>query len=251
MNSIWLYTLLSVIIVSLVSLIGIISLSVKTKNLRSFLIYLISFSAGTLLGDAFIHLLPETVKTYGLTLKISLSIIAGIVLFFILEKAIHWQHCHKNITEANHIHPFAYTNLIGDAFHNFLDGIIIAASYIISVPAGVATTLAVVFHEIPQEIGDFAVLIHGGFTKSKALAMNFLSAIFAILGAILTLWLGVKIQSIESILAPIAIGGFLYIAGSDLIPQLHSHSKSLKASLLQLLALLAGIAVMALFLLLE
>jgi zinc and cadmium transporter len=251
MHQIWLYSLISVFIVSLISLIGVITLSIKTKKLSSFLIYLISFSAGTLLGDAFIHLLPEAVENYGLTLNLSFSILAGIIVFFILEKIIHWQHCHGTITEAHHIHPFAYMNLVGDAIHNFLDGIIIAASYLISIPAGIATTIAVLFHEIPQEIGDFGVLLHGGFSKNKALVVNFLSALTAILGAVLTLWLGTSIANLESILVPIAIGGFIYIASSDLIPQLHKHSDTIGKSLLQLLAFIAGIAVMAALLLLE
>jgi len=251
MQQIFICTILSVLLVSIISLIGILTLPIKTKNLRNFLIYLISFSAGTLLGDAFIHLLPETVKNYGLTLTVSLSILAGIIIFFILEKFIHWQHCHGTITESRHIHSFAYMNLIGDAIHNFLDGIIIAASYLISIPAGFATTLAVLFHEIPQEIGDFGVLLHGGFSRGKALALNFISALTAVLGAILTLWLGSTITSIESVLVPIAIGGFVYIASSDLIPQLHKHSDKISKSLLQLLAFVAGIAVMTLLLVLE
>jgi zinc and cadmium transporter len=237
-----------VFIVSLISLIGIITLGIRTKSLKSFLIYLISFSAGTLLGDAFIHLLPETIQHYGLGLNISLSILTGIIIFFVLEKFIHWQHCHGTITENHHIHAFAYTNLVGDALHNFLDGIIIAASYLISIPAGIATTLAVLFHEIPQEIGDYGVLLHGGFSRSKALIVNFLSALFAILGTILTLWLGSSIQSLEAFLVPIAIGGFIYIASSDLIPQLHKHSDKISKSILQLIAFVLGIIIMVLLL---
>lgn len=251
MDTIWLYSIISVFIVSLISLIGIIVLSIKTAKLKSILIYLISFSAGTLLGDAFIHLLPEAVEENGLTIVISIYILTGIAIFFILEKVIHWQHCHESIMDSHHIHPFAYMNLVGDAIHNFLDGVIVAASYMISIPAGIATTIAVILHEIPQEIGDFGVLIHGGFTKSKALAVNFLSALSAILGTILTLWLGTTITNLQSILVPIAIGGFIYIASSDLIPQLHKHSDTISKSLLQLITFAAGIAVMTALLLLE
>ena len=245
-----LYTILSVLVVSLISLIGIFTLSLKTNKLKPILIFLISLSAGTLFGDAFLHLLPESLETTA-PLKISLYILLGITLFFILEKIIHWQHCNANVLDEKHIHPFAYTNLVGDAMHNFLDGIIIAASYLVSIPAGIATTTAVIFHEIPQEIGDFGVLIHGGFTKAKALALNFVSALCALLGAIITLLLQNKIANIESILVPIAIGGFLYIAGSDLIPELHKHSDKLSKSFIQLLAFIIGILLMALLLLLE
>ena len=244
-------TILSVFIVSLISFIGVFTLSIKSKSLKKILIYLISFSAGALLGDAFIHLLPEIVEESGFTRNISFSILGGIAIFFTLEKIIHWDHCHRKITEENHIHPFAYTNLVGDALHNFLDGIIIAASYLVSVPAGIATTLAVLLHEIPQEIGDFGVLIHGGFTKTKALLLNFASALVAILGAVVTLYFGASIENIELILVPIAAGGFIYIAGADLIPEIHKHSNKIKTSLLQLFAFLVGIAIMALLLLLE
>lgn len=244
---IWFYTILSVLLVSLISLIGVFALPVKAKKFQTFLIYMISLSAGTLLGDAFLHLLPEILGTLPI-LKISSLILVGITLFFFLEKVIHWQHCHGHMLDEKHIHPFAYMSLVGDALHNFLDGIIIAASYLVSIPAGIATTIAVGLHEIPQEIGDFGVLIQGGFTKSKALAVNFLSALFALLGAIITLALTSTITNFESFLIPIAIGGFIYIAGSDLIPEIHKHSDHLSKSILQVLAFLIGIGLMTLLL---
>ena len=248
-QNIILYTLLSVFLVSIVSLIGIVTISIRTTKLKKWLIYLISFAAGALLGDTFIHLIPEIAQN-GLALSTSLLILLGILLFFILEKGIHWQHCHEPISK-KHMHPFAYTNLIGDGLHNFIDGAIIAASYIVSIPAGIATTIAVLLHEIPQEIGDFAVLIHAGFTKPKALALNFLSAIIAFIGAFIVFWLGSTFTDIEKILIPIAAGGFLYIASSDLIPEIHKHSSKLSQSLLQLLFFIIGILVMATLLLLE
>jgi zinc and cadmium transporter len=243
--------ILSVFIISLISFIGVFTLSIKTKNLKKILIYLISFSAGALLGDTFIHLLPEIAEKTGFTLKTSFSILGGIAIFFALEKIIRWDHCHRHVTEESHVHPFAYMNLVGDAFHNFLDGIIIAASYLVSIPAGVATTIAVALHEIPQEIGDFGVLLQGGFTKTKALLLNFASALIAIIGAIITIFVGAKIQNIELFLIPIAAGGFIYIAGSDLIPEIHKHSDKIHQGILQLLAFLLGIAVMAVLLFLE
>jgi zinc and cadmium transporter len=247
-SEIWLYSLVSVLIVSLISLIGLISLSVKIEKLRKILIYVISFSAGALLGDAFIHLLPETVSKYGFGLDISLYLLLGIGLFFFLEKVIHWNHCHGNVLEDHHEHAFAYMNLVGDGFHNFLDGVIIAVSYLVNPAVGVATTIAVALHEIPQEIGDFGVLIHGGFSKSKALLLNFGTACFAFLGVIVVLLLEGSIEGLEKILIPVAAGGFVYIAGSDLIPELHRHSQSFGKSLLQILAFLVGIGVMVLLL---
>ncbi|MAG45458.1 MAG: ZIP family metal transporter [Nanoarchaeota archaeon] len=242
MNPVWLYTILSVILVSLISLIGILTLSIKEKKLDKILIYLVSFSAGALLGDVFIHLLPETIES-GFTLKSSIYILIGILFSFVIEKIIHWRHCHHPPSH-NHPHPFALMNLVGDIFHNLLDGIIIAISYLASIPIGIATTLAVVFHEVPQEIGDFGVLLHGGFKKSKALFLNFLTALSAILGAALALILSSSIQNLTSYLIPLTIGNFIYIASSDLIPELHKCEFNTKQSLLQLLMIVLGILIM-------
>ncbi len=241
MANVWLYSLASVFIVSLVSIIGIVALQIKVEKLRKILIYMISFSAGALIGDAFIHLLPELAKE-GLKLSYSLTIIFGVLLFFSLEKVVHWRHCHMPITKT-HVHPFAYMNLFGDGLHNFIDGLIIAGSYLISVPAGIATTTAVILHEIPQEMGDFGVLIHGGFTRIKAILLNLLTALTAFLGVIFALTLNNYISNIEGYLISLAIGGFLYIAGSDLIPELHKETK-ISVSLIQILTFILGVLVM-------
>src|SRR3989344_6355820 len=143
MHQIWFYTLLSVLLVSLISFVGVFTLSMQSARLRKILIYLISFSAGALFGDAFIHLLPEAVEKSGFNLQISLSLLGGILIFFILEKIIHWQHCHMPISK-EHTHPFAYVNLVGDALHNLIDGLIIGASYLAGIEVGIATTIAVV-----------------------------------------------------------------------------------------------------------
>ena len=246
---IWLYALISVLIVSLISLIGIFTFSIKAKKLKSFLIYMIAFSAGALFGDAFLHLLPELVEENGFTITVSSFVLVGIGLFFIIEKIIHWQHCHMPIS-GEHVHPFAIMNLIGDGVHNFIDGLIIGVSYIISIPVGIATTLAVALHEIPQEIGDLGVLLHGGFSKEKALAVNFLTALGAIIGAVIALFAHTYFENIGLYLIPIAVGGFIYIAGSDLIPELHKEF-TVKKAILQLIAFTAGILVMAALLLLE
>jgi len=238
----WIYTLVSVLIVSLISFVGLITFSVKIKKINSFLIYLVSFSAGALFGDAFLHLIPEISQT-GYTLTTSYLILTGIALFFVMEKLIHWQHCHHHFAE-DHVHPFALMNLIGDGFHNFLDGLIIGASYLVNIQVGIATTIAVSFHEIPQEIGDFGILIHGGFSKAKALLMNFLAASLAVVGAVIALVINNSIKNIELFIIPIAVGGFIYIAGSDLIPELHKEF-TVKKSILQLIAFTLGILIMA------
>jgi len=249
MLTIWLYTLISVLIISAISLIGIFTLSIKTEKLTKGLIYTIAFSAGTLLGDAFIHLIPEAVEESGFNLLISSYILTGIGFSFVVEKIIHWRHCHHPTTKT-HPHPLTAMNLVGDSIHNFIDGIIIAASYLISIPIGIATTIAVVFHEIPQEISDFGVLIYGGYSKNKALLMNFLIALTAVIGAVITLIIGMQSESLIIFLIPFAAGNFIYIATADLIPELHK-SVALKQSLLQLILFIIGILVMAALLWLE
>ncbi len=250
MTNTWLWSIASVVAVSLISLIGVFTLGIKTETLKKFLIYMLAFSAGALFGDAFIHLIPEIIEEQGnFGLLSSISLLSGIVLFFVIEKFIHWQHCHLPITE-KHIHPFAYMNLVGDGVHNLIDGLIIAGSYLVNLQVGIATTLAVILHEIPQEIGDFGVLLHGGFSKGKALLLNFITASLAILGTIAVLLIGTKVEGLSSVLLPIAAGGFIYIAGADLIPELHKETE-FKGSLLQLFAFLLGIGIMASLLLLE
>ncbi|MFA6281015.1 MAG: ZIP family metal transporter, partial [Candidatus Omnitrophota bacterium] len=217
---VWIYSLASVIIVSLLSLIGVITLALKKQILQKILLFLVSFAVGALFGDAFIHLLPEAFEELGANLTTSLYIILGIVIFFILEKFIRWHHCHAPAHE-HQWKPVVALNLLGDGVHNFIDGLIIGATYSVSIPLGIATTLAVILHEIPQEIGDFGVLIHGGMSIKKALFFNFLSAITSILGAVFALIVGSHMKGFTAALVPITAGGFIYIAGSDLIPELH------------------------------
>ncbi|MDP2925894.1 MAG: ZIP family metal transporter [Nanoarchaeota archaeon] len=249
MNMIWIYAILSVLAVSIISLIGVLSFSIKQERLKSILVYLISFSAGALFGDAFIHLFPELIKENGFSVFSGLMIISGILIFFFLEKVICWQHCHLPIT-SSHVHTFAYMNIVGDSLHNFIDGLVIGASYLINLHTGIATTIAVALHEIPQEIGDFGVMLHGGFSKSKALLINFLTALTSVIGAIVALTLISYIKNLQNIILPIAIGGFIYIAGSDLIPELHKET-NWKKSMLQILIFIIGVAIMLALLLLE
>ena len=249
MLEIWLYSLASVLVVSLISFIGIFTFSLKAEKLKKILIYFVAFSAGALFATAFLHLIPEVVEETGFNLKIPLFILLGIILFFIIEKIVCWNHCHIPITK-KHVHSFAIMNLVGDVFHNFLDGLIIAASYLVSIPLGITTTLAVIIHEIPQEISDFGILLHGGFSRKKALLINFATALTAVLGAVVGLLLSGFISGIEFILVPIAAGGFIYIAGSDLIPELHK-GFNLRKSIWQLIMFIFGILVMVGLLFLE
>jgi len=243
------YIILSVLIVSLISVIGILFIFLRQKTLDKLLIFLVSLSAGSLLGGAFLHLLPEIIEETGFSLNIAFLILGGIILFFIIENVIHWRHCHIQTCD-EHKHHLGPMNLIGDGFHNFLDGLIIAASYYISIPAGIATTLAVIIHEIPQEIGDFGVLLYSGFSKKKAIFFNFLSALVAVIGAVVGILFAEKSSIFAYIVIPLAIGGFLYIAGSDLIPEIHKNQKKV-FSFRNLAGIILGILIMYALTLLE
>src|SRR3989338_3660575 len=197
------YAFASVFAVSLISLVGVFTLSVNVEKLKTMLIYMVSFSAGALFGDAFFHLLPEVVEESGFGISVSISLLAGITIFFVIEKIINIRHSHIPLGEG-HVHTFTLMNLFGDAMHNFIDGLLIGASYLASIPVGIATTLAVIFHEIPQEIGDFGVLLHGGFSTRKALLYNFFTGLTAVLGTLIALLISTRIEHLTTILVPFA-----------------------------------------------
>ncbi len=240
----WLCTIISVLIISAISLVGIFFLSLNENRLQRILFFLVSFAVGGLFGDAFIHLLPEASAQIGPGPATPLYVIIGILVFFIVEKIIRWRHCHIP-TSKQHPHPIVAMNVIGDAVHNLIDGMVIAASYLTSQPLGLATTLAVVLHEIPQEIGDFGILVHGGISPRRALLYNFLSALTALVGAMLILLTGPYFKDFTIILLPITAGGFIYIAGSDLIPELQV-CEGIKNTFWQLAAIILGVLIMLL-----
>ncbi|MEM3552784.1 MAG: ZIP family metal transporter [Candidatus Bathyarchaeia archaeon] len=229
----------SVILVSFISLIGASTLIIKDKILNNILFSLVGFSAGALIGGAFLHLLPEALSQTN-SITIFLYVILGFTLFFILEKAFYWRHCHEGRCP---IHTFTYLNLIGDGIHNFIDGLIIAASFVVDVSLGITTTIAVIIHEIPQELGDFGVLVYGGFSKFKALYWNFVSALTAVFGALFGYFFIIYVENITLPLIPFTAGGFLYIAASDLIPELHKQPE-LKKSILSFFLFLIGVTFM-------
>jgi len=231
------------LIVSLISLIGIFSLTIKENILHKILFGLIGFSAGALIGSAFLHILPEVLKESENTAAVFYFVIAGIVLFFLMERYFYWRHCHEGACD---VHAFTYLNLIGDGLHNFIDGMVIAASFIVSVRLGVITTLAVVLHEIPQELGDFGVLIYGGFTKKKALFYNYISAFMAVVGTILGFVFSDVSRGFSNFILPLTAGGFIYVASSDLIPEIHKESDRRRSGL-AMLSFLFGIVFMAWF----
>ena len=246
----WLLSIFSVVIISLISMIGVMTLWLKENQLKKILLYMVSFSAGALFGDAFIHLIPEAIEESGFEVSISLFILFGVLFSFVVEKFLRWRHCHIP-TSNEHPHSFAYMNLFGDAIHNLIDGLIVGGSYIVNFSVGLATTLAVIFHEIPQELGDFGVLVHGGFSKRKALWFNLLTAFTAVVGTVLALTFGSIIEGFTPLMLSFAAGNFIYIAGSDLIPELRKDEANLKKATMQIISICLGIITMMLMLVLE
>lgn len=245
----YIYALLGVILISLVSLVGVFALSIRQELIKKYTFILVSLAVGALLGDAFIHLIPEAFADGNNSLLVSMLIILGILVFFTLEKFMHWHH-HGDDTDENEIHPVGKLILFSDGVHNFIDGVIIGISFIASTKLGVATTFAVILHEIPQEIGDFAVLLHAGYSRKRALFLNFLSALAAVLGTFVAFMLGGLGERFVNFVVPLAAGGFIYIALADLIPELHK-TKTGKSFLPQLLSLIIGVLVMVALVYLE
>ena len=233
------YILLATFVVSLISFVGVICLALKENILNKILLILIGLSAGALMGGAFLHLLPEAVeKSSGL--DVYLFVLIGFILFFLIEKVLHWRHCHKGECD---VHTFQYMNLVGDSIHNFIDGMIMAASFVVSVPLGITTTIAISTHEIPQEIGDFGVLLYGGFSKRRAIMLNFVVALTAVLGGIVGYFVSSLIDNIVVFILPFAAGGFIYIAATDLVPEIRKEL-DMKKYMATLVVFICGILIM-------
>jgi len=233
--------IIAALIIAGISLVGLIVLAIKDKLLKKILLFLVSFSAGSLMGSAFFHLLPEALEEQGCgALNTFIYLLVGFCLFFIFEKILKWHHCHD---EKCSTHSFGYMNLIGDAVHNTIDGIIIVSTFMVSPALGIPVAVAIILHELPQEVGDFGVLLHAGFKKSKALIYNFITALTVVLGVIIGYFLINHIANLNQFLIPLAAGGFIYIAASDLIPELHKE-KNIKKSLLSFIIFIIALLFM-------
>jgi len=231
--------LIACFLISLCVWLAVLFLFFRKETLSRITMFLVSLSAGALIGGAFLHLLPEASEGMEAE-RLFLVVLGAFVLFFLIEKLFHWRHCHKENCE---IHTFGYMNLIGDSFHNFIDGLVIASVFLIDFRLGLITTLAIALHEIPQEIGDFGVLIHAGFNKTKALMLNYMVATVVIIGGVVGYFFSFYVSSIVPYLLPIAAGGFIYIAASDLMPEIRKES-NLKKSILSFGIFLLGIIIM-------
>lgn len=243
--SLYLYIFGSVTLVSFLSLLGVFFLSFSPRFMEKLILFMVSLSAGVLLGDSFLHLLPEAAARDGDSLKIWLWIIAGLLTFFVLEKIIHWRHCHI-LTSSKHPHPLGIMNLVGDCLHNFFDGVIIAGSFLVNIPLGITTLIAIIAHEIPHEIGNFGVLLYAGYPRRRALLFNFLTALTAILGSAAAVMIGSRINDFSDMIVPFTAGGFIYIATADLIPEMKKETAAHK-SLYQLISIIIGVLIMLAF----
>lgn len=240
--------LLAGLIVSTISLVGLASLALAKKTLERLLLAIVAFAAGGLLGGAFFDLLPESLAQGG---PIFPAVLAGIILFFVLDSVFWIYHCHggHQHSDENHGHgpssisPIGWLSLLGDSLHNFLDGIVIGAAFLVNPALGWTTTLAVALHEIPQEIGDYGILIHSGMSHNRALKWNALTALTAILGVAMAFLLQTYVNGLVSYVLPFAAGGFIYMACANLLPEIKEES-SLKRRALQFVFFLMGLALL-------
>lgn len=220
-------------------MIGALSLLVQNKHLHRVTLGMISLSAGTMMGNAFLHLLPEAATKLEPE-PLFLTVLVSFIVFFFIEKFLHWRHCHDRDCD---VHTFGEISLMGDSIHNLIDGLIIAAAFVTDIKIGIATALAVALHEIPQELGDFGVLLHAGWDKKKAILANYSVALTVVLGGILGFYLAENLDAFLIYAVPMAAGGFIYIAASDLLPEIRKET-STKRSLYSLAMFLFGIAAM-------
>jgi zinc and cadmium transporter len=229
----------STFLITLCVWVAVLFVFLKKERLAKIVVFLVSLSAGALMGGAFLHLLPEAAEILEADLLFSVFLVA-FAGFFLIEKLLHWRHCHKeNCT----VHTFGYMNLIGDSIHNLIDGLVIASAFMVDVKLGVATTIAVAIHEIPQEIGDYGVLIYAGLKTRTALTMNYLVACTVMLGGVIGYFSFSYLQGALPYLLPFAAGGFVYIAASDLMPEIRKEA-NLKKSMVSFLVFVVGIALM-------
>jgi zinc and cadmium transporter len=227
------------LLMALIAMAGSVTLLLRPETMDRLLLPLVAFAAGSLIGGAFFHLLPAALEAEVSALAAGIAVAVGFSLFFVLEQLLHWHHCHK--AGADRRKPLTYLVLIGDGLHNFLGGIAIAGTFLIDIRLGITSWLAAAAHEIPQELGDFGVLVHGGWPRGRALLFNVLSGLTFLLGGLITWWLSLRID--VSWLIPFAAGNFLYIGASDLVPEVN-RQENLKVSLLHFAAFVLGLALL-------
>lgn len=229
----------SSLLMSAIALVGSVTLLLKKSTLDRLILPIVSFAAGSLIGGAFFHMIPTGIAEMGSTTAFYCWILAGFIVFMALEQLLHWHHCHRASADCKK--PLTYLILIGDGLHNFIGGLAIAGTFLIDIRLGIMTWLAAAAHEIPQELGDFGVLIHGGWSKGKALLFNVLSALTFLLGGLVAYTVSFNMNI--AFLIPFAAGNFIYIAASDLVPEVSKH-EDLKVNAVNLAAFVFGAGLM-------
>jgi len=238
MDTFW-WIFLGGVLMSAISLVGSVTLLLKEATLNRVIMPLVSFAAGSLLGGAFFHMLPAALEQAPADATVFLWTLIGFTLFFALEQFLHWHHCHRASSDCKE--PLTYLILLGDGMHNFLGGLGVAGVFLIDFRLGLAAWLAAAAHEVPQELGDFGVLIHGGWEKGRALLLNLISGLTFLLGAMLAYAASSRID--VGFLVPFAAGTFIYIAASDLVPEVNKH-RNVGANVIHFASFVAGIALL-------
>jgi len=231
------------LLMSAIALVGSLTLIMKEDTLHKIVLPLVAFAAGCLLGGAFLHMLPESIHETENHLTPFLWVLAGFLTFYALEQFLHWHHCHRDSSECSK-KPLGYLILIGDGLHNLIGGLSVAAAFVMDIRLGIAAWLAAAAHEVPQEMGDFAVLLHSGWSKWKALILNVISASTFLAGGLIAYGISSRVEI--WFLVPYAAGNFIYIGASDLVPEVNKQ-RDLKGSMIHFISFSSGIALMYLF----
>jgi len=251
------YITIATLLEMLVALVGILFVFISTEKLKKYLPSFISFSVGTFLGVIFLNILPEAISKSSVNIALAYTLV-GFLFFFILSRFLHWYHHHHEEEDKEAYHHISgahmrikskkatgYLVLAGDSVHNAIDGVIIAMAFIADFNVGVVTTIAVLFHEFPQEVADFFILLNSGFSKMKALILNFAVSSTTLIAAVLTYFLAVNVDNVIGPALAIVAGNFLYIAAADLIPELHErHQAGTGSTLRQFSLIVLGILIM-------
>ena len=234
------WILLSGLLMSAIALVGSVTLVLSSETLQKITLPLVAFAAGSLIGGAFLHMIPEGLARGGGGQGFFLWVVAGFAVFFALEQLLHWRHCHRSVADTRR--PLTYLILVGDGLHNYIGGLAVAGTFLVDIRLGITTWLAAAAHEVPQELGDFAVLIHGGWDKRRALLFNVLSALTFLAGGLTAYFVSFHVD--VAFLVPFAAGNFIYIGASDLVPEVNRHEK-LANNVIHFLAFCSGLALMS------
>jgi zinc and cadmium transporter len=229
----------SSVLMSVIALVGGLTIFLSDRTRERLILPLVAFSAGSLLGGAFLHMIPEAIERSHGDSAVYLWVLLGFTAFFALEQFLHWHHWHEDAGDDKS--PLSHLMVVGDSLHNFLGGVAVAGAFIVDVSLGITTWIVAAAHEVPQELGKYGVLLHGGWSRGRALLVSFGSSLTFLLGGLFAYVVSVQVD--VSLLVPFAAGNFLYIAASDLVPEVNKHHR-VGINLLHFAAFSSGIALL-------